>query len=397
LLSLDKKQRNLIKHTCIPKGLSLYNHLHREFLKHCGRRSQQFEDIIQDLEDAFRKEILPLDPIENLREVSSLPIEESLDEVPLPPSNEEVFEEQVCEEKEDSKEVRDLDKTSPAKEKAHDGEKNKSLFFNPLENNQMKHSSLRIKPLVMKRFLKNMPMKKVPRRKGRIMIKCKHVEDLDETLVSILPLDEGEEVINPNDTVDQHIDDFIHVGRHRWDMGCFIFYGDPIYDIEGSFQKKSVELSSSENWSSYLDDPSIWQPDDDMSADGSHPSWDDLSQYTHDDFQSYLGSCDAYPFEHSNLLYDFQPSLHSNFDRHKTLVNPKQSETHTIEQQCFYLGGCCRDAQIKKQYDLNVEKILSLDLSLSLSHIFFLGKIWFLLWISHLISSFRDQCYSKQG
>jgi hypothetical protein len=50
-----------------------------------------------------------------------------------------------------------------------------------------------------------------------------------------------------------------------------------------------------------------------MNADGFHPSQDDLSQYTHD-FQSNLGSCDAYPFEHSNLLYDFQLPLCSDFD-----------------------------------------------------------------------------------
>jgi hypothetical protein len=49
-----------------------------------------------------------------------------------------------------------------------------------------------------------------------------------------------------SDIVDHHIDDFIHVGRCRWDMGCFIFYGDPIYDIEGSFQMKNVEFSPSE-------------------------------------------------------------------------------------------------------------------------------------------------------
>jgi hypothetical protein len=85
---------------------------------------------------------------------------------------EEVFEEHVQEEEEDSKEVQDLDKTSPTKEKAHDDEKNKSFLFNPLENNQMKCSSLRIKPLVMKRCLKNMSMKKAPRRKGIISMKC---------------------------------------------------------------------------------------------------------------------------------------------------------------------------------------------------------------------------------
>jgi hypothetical protein len=85
--------------------------------------------------------------------------------------------------------------------------------------------------------------------------------------VSIFSLDEGE-VIHPclpsthehkkiivfNDTndivedpsyvVDQHIDDFIHVGRRRWDVVCFTFDKDPIYDVEGSSQTKGVELSS---------------------------------------------------------------------------------------------------------------------------------------------------------
>jgi hypothetical protein len=38
-----------------------------------------------------------------------------------------------------------------------------------------------------------------------------------------------------SDIVGQLIDDFIHVEKHGWDMGSFIFYGDPIYDIEGNF------------------------------------------------------------------------------------------------------------------------------------------------------------------
>jgi len=34
--------------------------------------------------------------------------------------------------------------------------------------------------------------------------------------------------------VTKDIDEFIHVGRHKWDV---IFHdGDPIYDIEGHFQ-----------------------------------------------------------------------------------------------------------------------------------------------------------------
>jgi len=46
--------------------------------------------------------------------------------------------------------------------------------------------------------------------------------------------------------VDQHIDDFIHVGRHRWDVVCFTL-DNPIYDVEDSSQTKGVEFSSSED------------------------------------------------------------------------------------------------------------------------------------------------------
>jgi hypothetical protein len=69
---------------------------------------------------------------------------------------------------------------------------------------------------------------------------------------------------DPSNVVDQYIDDFIHVGRHRWGVGCIIFYGDPIYDIEGSSQEKEFELSSSEDWSPCVYDSDVWQSDDDM-------------------------------------------------------------------------------------------------------------------------------------
>jgi hypothetical protein len=38
------------------------------------------------------------------------------------------------------------------------------------------------------------------------------------------------------------------------------------------------------------------------------------------------------------------------------MVSPEQSQIHNIEQLYFYHLDCCRDAQIKKQYVLNVEK-----------------------------------------
>jgi hypothetical protein len=45
----------------------------------------------------------------------------------------------------------------------------------------------------------------------------------------------------PSDIVDDHIDDFIQVGRHRWDVVCFIIDRDPIYDIEGSSQVEGLK------------------------------------------------------------------------------------------------------------------------------------------------------------
>jgi len=92
--------------------------------------------------------------------------------------------------------------------------------------------------------------------------KLSYVEHLDETLVSILHLEEDEvvkpyeEVISPNDIIDQHIDYFIRVGRHRWDMACIIFDKDPIYDIAGS-SRMNAELSPSVKWYSYWADSSI--------------------------------------------------------------------------------------------------------------------------------------------
>jgi hypothetical protein len=112
-------------------------------------------------------------------------------------------------------------------------------------------------------------------------------EDLDETSVSIFSLDEGEVihpflplahedkkiigfndtydlVEDPSDMVDQHIDDFIHVRRCRWDVVCFTFDKDPIYDIEGNSQTKGVELLYSEDWSSCAYDSDAWNPGNDM-------------------------------------------------------------------------------------------------------------------------------------
>ena len=62
----------------------------------------------------------------------------------------------------------------------------------------------------------------------------------------------------------KNIDTFIHIGRHTSDFGCFIFYRDPIYEIEASSQPKGVELSSLVDWSSCIYVSDDWNPNDDM-------------------------------------------------------------------------------------------------------------------------------------
>jgi hypothetical protein len=44
------------------------------------------------------------------------------------------------------------------------------------------------------------------------------------------------------DTVDDHIDHFIRIGKRRWDMSCYIFDGNPICDIEGHSEIKDTSM-----------------------------------------------------------------------------------------------------------------------------------------------------------
>jgi hypothetical protein len=129
----------------------------------------------------------------------------------------------------------------------------------------------------------------------------------------------------PPDIVDDHINDFIQTGRCRWDLGCFNFDRDPIYDIEGTSWIKDKERISSEDFFLHQDGPYMCQLDD-MVIDLFHPFEDDPTQHFRDDFRPSLVSCDADLF-----CEDFRPS-YSDFDRHQVLANPKQSKVHVIAQ-----------------------------------------------------------------
>jgi hypothetical protein len=104
----------------------------------------------------------------------------------------------------------------------------------------------------------------------------------------------------------------------------FHFYGDPIYNIEGTSQIKDTKKISSKDFFLQPDGPYMCQPDADMVTDLFHPFDDDLMQHFHDDFQwpSHV-SYDAYLF-----CEDFQPSC-LDFDRHQVMASSGHSKVHT--------------------------------------------------------------------
>ena len=112
--------------------------------------------------------------------------------------------------------------------------------------------------------------------------------DEDEVFQTYFPPShEEKEMISLDDTndlvqdlsnmVDLHIDDFIQVGRRRWDMSCFNIDRNPIYDIEDSSQIEGVEFSSSKEWFTYIYDLDVWNPRNDMVTDFFLPFKDEFS------------------------------------------------------------------------------------------------------------------------
>jgi hypothetical protein len=90
-----------------------------------------------------------------------------------------------------------------------------------------------------------------------------------------------------------HIDEFIHFGRHKWDVVGS--NKDPIYDMEGRLQMFPLQLSY-EVTNNY----DMWKQRDGMVTNIFQTPKDDLVQCSHDDFRSYLEDFDEYSFEHSD-------------------------------------------------------------------------------------------------
>jgi hypothetical protein len=139
-----------------------------------------------------------------------------------------------------------------------------------------------------------------------------------------LPYDEKEEedeflsLTNPacydtdSDTVN-NIDEFIHVGRRRWDVVGYDL--DPIYDTESHLQLFPLQLSQQIT-------PEQWQQGDEVFTCTFQNTKDDLVPYLSNDFQSYLEMFDEYPTDHLDPIYedDCQPPLCSVFDTSKDIV-----------------------------------------------------------------------------
>jgi hypothetical protein len=118
------------------------------------------------------------------------------------------------------------------------------------------------------------------------------------------------------DTDIADFDEFIHVGRRRWDIVGYD--ADPIYDIENHLQLLPLQLSQQLTYDQ-------WQQRDEAFTCDFQNTRDDLVHCFSDDFQSYLEMFDEYA-EHLNPFYedDYRPPLCSDRATSKDIVCSKE-------------------------------------------------------------------------
>jgi hypothetical protein len=153
-----------------------------------------------------------------------------------------------------------------------------------------------------------------------------------QVLNGYLPYDtKSEEVLDvltppcyDTDTDIADFDEFIHVGRRRWDI---IGYDtDPIYDTMDHLQTLPLQLPQQISFDQ-------WQPGDEVFTCSFQNTKDDPVPYLSDDFQSYLEMFDEYA-EHLDPFYedDYRPPLCSDFATSKDIVCLKKV-THNFSPQ----------------------------------------------------------------
>jgi hypothetical protein len=78
---------------------------------------------------------------------------------------------------------------------------------------------------------------------------------------------------------------------------------------------------------------------------------DDRSQHFQDDFQSSLGTCDAYLFGDADLLYeDSQPPSSSILEEYQDVAISERSEAHSTKRKYFHIEDFYRDSQMKRSH-----------------------------------------------
>jgi hypothetical protein len=139
------------------------------------------------------------------------------------------------------------------------------------------------------------------------------------------------------DTDIADFDEFIHVGRRKWD--AFDYDTDPIYDTESHLQLLPLQLSQQITYDQ-------WQQGDEVFTCSFPNTKDDMVPCFSDDFQSYLEMFDEYA-EHLNPFYehDYRPPLCSDLATSKDIVCFKEvthdfsSQPPVISLPCFFIQG----------------------------------------------------------
>jgi hypothetical protein len=136
-----------------------------------------------------------------------------------------------------------------------------------------------------------------------------------------------------SDIVD-NIDEFIHVGRRKWDV--IGSNEDPIYDIEGHFQKFHLQLSYE------VTNFDNWKQGDGVITNHFQTPKDDLVLYCPSDFRSYLEDFDDYSYEHLDLFHEeyYQPPLCSNLDIGKDIIFLERDPCDNVSQPPSTILSC---------------------------------------------------------
>jgi hypothetical protein len=182
------------------------------------------------------------------------------------------------------------------------------------------------------------------------------LQDFDDCLLYDLGKEEemGEllNVLNPpcydTDTDIVDIDEFIHVGRRKWDIVGYDM--DPIYDIENHSPSVAYTIITTITFD-------LWQQGDDIFTDAPQAPKVDLVPYLPDDFRSYLEAFDEYSSEHLDLSYedDYQPPLCSDFDRSKDIVCLKKDSHDLFLQPPIITLPCCFIKGVVGKYIFYIE------------------------------------------